>query len=321
MKRILLFLFLILTFTKDTLPCNICGGGTGELVVLALDGRALFNAGIFYDSYRGVWDQYGTYRESQYTKNQYRTSLSGAYRFDKHWQFAITIPYIVNFENVPGLKNHSSSIGDIVFSGRYEFFHEYQLKKKNNKNYIDATLPYLAVTFGLTMPTGRSEESAENDVDVTGKGFFMSSLGVSLTKSLIKNKLQVSMDFSWQHCFKKTYEKYFGQTLSTPFVKQQGDKFNYDVMFNYIFSSWHAVSFSVAGYSQTPYSINDIRTDLSDERNINFTLMYTYYPTVKFRITPQIKWNLPINNIGKNAPGSTTFGLNLTYYIEDYNIK
>lgn len=321
MRRILPFFIFLFILIPETKTCNICGGGTGELVVLALDGRALFNAGIFYDSYKGVWDQYGTYRVSQYTKNQYRFSLSGAYRFDKHLQFAVTIPYIMNYQNVPGLKSNSSSFGDIVMSGRYEFFHEYQLKKKNNKDYIDRTLPYLAVTFGLTLPTGKSEENAENDVDVTGKGFFMSSLGISLTKTLIKNKFQVSMDFSWQHSFQKTYESYFGQKLSTPMVKQQGDKFNYSMMFNYIFNSWHAVSFSASGYSQSPYTINSVRTELSDERSINFTMMYSYYPTLLFRITPQIKWNIPLDNLGKNATGSTTFGVNFTYYFDDYDIK
>lgn len=213
-----------------------------------------------------------------------------------------------------------SNIGDIIINGRYEFFHEYQLKKKNGKEYIDKSLPYLAVTGGLTIPTGKSEETAENDVDVTGKGFFMSSLGLSMTKSIIEGKFQVSMDLSWQHSFKKTFDMSFGQKV-TPYEKQQGERYNYSLMFNYIINRWHAASLSVSGYSQNNYSINNKPTEGSDEHNLNFTLMYTYYPTQSLRITPSLKWNIPSNNIAKNSPGSTTFGVNLTYYIEDLDIK
>ncbi len=320
MKRLIPIFILLLFLQPKIKPCNICGGGTGELIVLALDGRALFNAGMFFDSYRGIWDQNGKYLLSDYTKNQYRFSVSAAYRFNKLLQVAVTIPYIANYSNVPGLKSNSASLGDIVLNGRLELLHEFQLKKKNGNDYMDRTLPYVALTFGLTLPTGKSDEDALNDVDVTGKGFFMSSLGVSVTKSLIESKLQVSADFSWQHSFKKTYDKQFGVT-TTPFVKQQGDKFNYSLMFNYIFSSWHAVSLSVSGYSQNAYTINNNVTPLSDEHNLNFTMMYTYYPSLRIRVTPQIKWNIPTDNIGKNSTGSTTFGVNLTYYFEDYFIK
>ena len=319
MRKIILFFILAFAISQPVQTCNICGGGTGELTILALDGRALFNAGMFFDSYRGVWDQHGNYLESQSTKNQYRFSVSAAYRFNKLLQVAVTIPYIQNYSNVRGLKSSGGTLGDIILSGRFEIFHEFQLKKKNGRDYMDNTLPYLAVTFGLTLPTGKSDEYAENEVDVTGKGVYTTALGVSLTKSILKNRLQFSFDFSWQHSFEKTYDRMFGEP-STSFVKQQGDKYNYSVMFNYIFSSWHAVSLSATGYSQNPYSINSIKTIDSDENNLNFTMMYTYYPTLRIRITPQIKWNIPVNSIGKNSPGSTTFGVNLTYYFEDYNI-
>ncbi|RPI16083.1 MAG: hypothetical protein EHM58_12630 [Ignavibacteriae bacterium] len=321
MKKSLLFILLLLALqVNETRPCNICGGGTGDLVVLALDGRMLFNAGLFYDSYIGRWDQRGTWREFDYTENQYRFSFSGAYRFNRHLQGAITIPYVMNYNNIPEQTHNGSGIGDISLSGRYEFFHEFQVKRKNNKDYIDNKLPYLAITFGLTLPTGKSEENADSEVGVTGKGYFVSSLGVSLTKTIIKNHLQVSTDISWQHSFKKTYEKYYN-IAQTPFEKQQGDKFNYSASFNYIFNNWHALTLSVTGSNQSAsmYEKNSVAN--SEERNLNFMFSYTYYPSTPFRITPSIKWTLPQDNMGKNASGSTTFGVNLTYYFADYDIK
>jgi outer membrane autotransporter protein len=127
------------------------------------------------------------------------------------------------------------------------------------------------------LPTGKSEETAKNEIDVTGKGFFTTSLGVSLRKSVIKNRFQLIADFSWQHSFSKEYKTYFGGP--PPFsTKQAGDKFNYSLTANYIFSSEHAVSFTASGFNQGSYLINDIAANNSDERSMNFALAYTYYP-------------------------------------------
>jgi hypothetical protein len=319
-KIFLAFLVLIL-ITSVSKPCNICGGGTGDIVVLALDGRALVNLGFTYDSYLGVWDSKGVWRETNYRKDQARFSLGVAYRLNKRLQFGASIPYVYNKHNVPGFPGNGSAIGDISLSGRYEIFHEFQLVKRNNKSVIDSKLPYLAITFGMTLPTGKSEENAKNEVDITGKGYFMSSLGVSVTKSIIKNRLQLSTDFSWQHGFKKTYEKYFGEELSSPFTKNPGNKFNYSVSLNYIFNNWHAVTLTASGFSQSSYYVNNNIGLDSDERNLSFSAGYTYYPALLFRITPSVKWTIPNDNFGKNATGSTTFTVNFTYYFDDYNIK
>lgn len=319
--KLLLAVAILLLIINIAKPCNLCGGGTSDLIILSLDGRALINLGFSYDNYLGVWDQSGTWKQTNFTKTQIRYSLSGAYRVNKHLQFGLSIPFYVNHNAVPGLKQNSSGIGDINISGRYEFFHEFEMKKKDNKEQIDKILPYLALTFGITLPTGKSEETAENDVDVIGKGFYTTSLGVSLTKTIIKNKFQVSTDLSWQHSFKKTYDKYFGVPQSSPFIKQPGDKYYYGLTFNYIFSNWHAVSFSVTGYSQNAYFINSQEGVNSSEHGLNFMLMYTYYPSVPIRISPSIKWTIPTDNLGKNATGSTTFVLNFVYYFPDYDLK
>jgi hypothetical protein len=90
---------------------------------------------------------------------------------------------------------------------------------------------------------------------------------------------------------------------------------------NYIFGSEHAVSFTASGFSQNAYLLNSAAVNNSDEHTVNFVLAYTYYPHVQFRITPSVKWTLPSDNFGRNAASSTTFNINLTYYIPDYGIK
>ena len=321
MKSIIIITALIIfTVIQDSRACNVCGGGTNDIAVLALDGRMLFNLGFTFDHYNGIWDQTGKWRESDFSTNQYKIAAAIAYRLNRHIQFGVSMPYVINTSGYTGAKQNGSSIGDLSFSARYELFHEFQLKKSGKKKRIDNVYPYLAFVFGLTVPTGKSDETAENEVDVTGKGFYVSSFGVSVIKSIIRNHFQLSADFSWQHSFSHKYDKYFGGP--PPFsTKQAGDKFNYSLTANYIFGSEHAVSLTASGFSQNSYILDEKITSNSDERAINFILAYTYYPTVQFRITPSLKWTFPSDNFGRNATGSTTFNINFTYYIPDYSIK
>jgi hypothetical protein len=316
-KRILITLFAILASVNYAYACNVCGGGTNDVVVLALDGKVLFNVSFLYDNYLGVWDQTGRWRPAAYNQSQEKTTIAVAYRLNSHMQFSVSMPYVFNNSSVPGLKSSSNGFGDISINGRYEFFHEFQLRKKAGKTKMDNVLPYLALTFGLTLPTGRSDENALSEIDVTGKGFYTASVGISLIKSMIKNRLQLSTDLSWQHSFEKTYKKYFSQDLANPYAKQQGDKINYSASLNYILNSEHALAISIMGYSQTAYAINSVSYDNSLERNLSFAAAYTYYPTLQLRITPSVKWILTGDNLGRNSIGSTTFMLSVTYYIPE----
>ena len=320
-RKIILVAAVFTSLGSASYACNICGGGTGDVVVLALDGRALFNISFLHDRYLGVWDDAGRWHPTDFTQTQTKVTLAAAYRLSSHMQFSISLPYVFNNTNSPGLKPSGSGIGDISVNGRYEFFHEFQIRKQAGKPKLDNVMPYLAVTFGLTLPTGKNTETAGKEIDVTGKGFYTSSVGISLIKSIVKNRLQLSTDFSWQHSFEKTVKEEYGVSVSE-YKRKQGDKLNYSMSVNYIFGSEHALALSVAGYSQSPYSINSISADNSAERSMSFAAAYTYYPTLQFRITPSVKWVFTGDNMGKNATGSTTFMLSATYYIpEKLNTK
>lgn len=320
-KKFLVTAFLIIITAGKLFPCNSCGGGTSDLVVLSLDGIALVHFGFSYDNYRGVWDSEGIWRPSEYTQSQYKTIVSSAVRVSRHFQFAASIPYVMNRSNIPQLKTSGSGFGDLLVGGRYEMFHEFQVTKKNGKPSIDRTLPYLALTFGLALPTGTSEESAKNDVDITSRGFYTTSLGIAFVKSIVRSKFQVNADFNWLHSFEKTYDEYFGEPINSQFVKRPGDRFNYAIGVNYIFNSWHSVSLNAVGFSQSDYTVNGISGQDSDEKGLNFVLAYTFYPSIPFRITPSLKWTIPSDYMGKNYPATTTFNVNLSYYFSDLNLN
>ncbi len=315
MIKIFIILLFIAASETGIYACNSCGGGTGDLAVLSLDGLALFNIGYSRDMYTGVWDKDGKWLKSDYSQSQNRILTNAAYRLNRHIQFAVSLPFVFNTSSIPGMKKNGAGIGDLTIGGRFEIFHEFQPKKVGKKLKLDKTLPYTAITFGLTLPTGKSDETAENDVDITGKGFYTTSLGISLTKSIVKSKFQVMADFAWQHSFEKKYSKYFGEPINYDYRKQQGDKFNYSLTFNYIFNNWHSVTLGATSFAQNEYTINDKNGINSNERSSNLVLSYTYYPSVPLRITTTFKTGLPGDNLGINAQGSTGFNVSLTYYI------
>ncbi len=317
MNKIIVILIFVLSLQNSVYTCNSCGGGTGDLAVLALDGIALFNIGVSRDNYTGLWDKNGSWIQNKYSQSQYKIILNTAYRLNRHIQFAVSVPFVYNTSNIPGLKSSGSGIGDLVIGGRYEIFHEFQPKKDGKKLKLDKSLPYLAITFGLNLPTGKSEETEENDVDITGKGFYSTTLGISITKSIIKSKLQILGDLSWQHSFEKKYSEYYGTPINYEFIKQPGEKFNYALTANYIFNSWHAVSLTASGFLQNNYKINGAEGLNSNERSTNLILAYTYYPSIPFRITTSVKLGLPGNDFGVNAQGSTAFNISFTYYISN----
>ncbi|HWA05892.1 MAG TPA: hypothetical protein VG961_05040 [Ignavibacteria bacterium] len=315
MKTISIIFVFFLLFESPVYTCNSCGGGTGDLAVLSLDGLALFNIGLSRDQFNGVWDKNGTWLKNNYSQSQFKIAMNSAYRLNRHIQFAVSLPFIFNNSNIPGLKQNGSGIGDLTIGGRYELFHEFQPRKEGKRLKLDKTLPYLAITFGLNLPTGKSEENAENDVDITGKGFYSTTLGISVTKTIIRSKLQILGDFSWQHSFEKKYSSYFGEPITYDYRKQAGEKFNYSLTANYIINSFHSVSLTASGFFQNNYKLNGSEIDNSNERSSALILAYTYYPWVPFRITTSVKTGVPGDDMGMNAPGSTTFNINFTYYI------
>ncbi len=315
MKKLLIILIILFCY-EVSYSQVCCGGGVYDIAVLSLNKRALFGVGYKYDNFMGVWDSDNQWRKISQTYYQMTPSLSVAYRFNKHLQAGLLIPYIFNANELPGLPSSGNGIGDIVLSGRYEIFHEYALYKEKGKIKTDKVTPYFAVTFGMTFPSGKSDENANSEVGITGKGFYTTSLGLSFIKTIIKDKIQLGTDLSWQHSFPKTYTKYYNQDIQ-PYERKQGDRFNAVISANYFINFYNSVSLSFAGFFQNGYSINDAKVDNTNESTINFTASYTYYPKTYLRITPLFKWNIPSNGFGTNTAGSTLFGINLVYYIEN----
>lgn len=317
-KNILLIILILFFISGNVFGQSCCGGSFYDIAVLSLDKKALINFGLNYDNYSGAWNQKGEWKKLNITSWQMRPLIAGAYRFNKFLQAGMTIPYVINRNEFPGLPPQSSGLGDISVSGRFELFHEYERYKSGERYHIDRDKPYLAFTAGLTFPTGTSDETATTEAEITGKGIFSSSLGLSAVKSVIQKKFQIGLDLSWQHNFEKTYSKIYNEPLQESINKKLGDRIIYGLSFIYLINDFHAASASIGGFRQGTYKINDIAGDNSDESSFNFSASYTYYPVSFIRITPTIKWFIPRNDYGKNTTGSYTYVINFVYYFENY---
>lgn len=319
MKKLYILIFGLLLAVPyfNTYSQSCCGGSFYDIAVLSLDKKMLFNVGFNYDNNIGLWDQNGTWSKYKQTTWQMRPAISGAYRFNNNIQAGLSIPYIFNRNEIPGLTPQGSGIGDITLSGRYEFFHEFQRFKTGQRTKIDTKYPYLALTFGMIIPTGKSDETALQETDITGKGFYSTSLGVSCLKSLVKDKFQAALDIGWIHSFEKTYEQSYGVPVS-PYKRKQGDRFSYALSLNYLINFWNAVSVTIAGFNQGDYQTNGFSELNSGERLYSFSASYSYYPTLDIRITPSVKWILPTDNFGTNTNGAVTYVINAVYYIERF---
>lgn len=316
MKKLLYIIIFFVIFKTNVHSQACCGNGLFDVSVLSLNKRAMFGLNFRYDNYIGVWDDRSEWRKINYTSYQLTPSFSTAYRFNRHLQIGLSIPYVLNKEDLPDLPTNGSGPGDISINGRYEIFHEFQEKEIGKNIVIDKTLPYLAVVFGFILPTGTSDESANSNVDITGRGMYSSILGLSAVKTLIRDKLQFGTDFNWQHNFQQTYEKYFNQPLANPFTKQVGDRYNLAVSLNYILNLKHSFAFYLSGFLQNSLRLDGTEVNNSNEALLNCALGYSYYPTTYLRLNSVLKWNFPTSNLGKNSSGSITATLNLIYYIE-----
>ena len=317
MKKILILIFLTgIIFPVKLYSQSCCGGSFYDIAVLSLDKKALFNIGYNYETFQGNWDSKGKWNNISYTSYQIRPLLASAYRFNKNFQAGVSIPFVFNRNELPGLASpNGSSVGDISVSGRYEIFHEYQRSVINQRSQTDSKTPYLALTTGLIFPTGKSDESATTEADITGKGYFTASLGLSALKSIVQNKFQIAFDFNYQHNFSKTYTKYYN-VEQLPYKMKLGDRFNYALSLNYLVNVRHALSVSFSGFRQGAYTINELEGSNSNEHGISFMGSYTYYPMPVFRVTPSFKWFLPNDNFAKNTTGSYLLAVNLVYYLE-----
>lgn len=123
-----------------------------------------------WDEDRG-WVPYG----AEYAEAEWRTSLWVMARLAERAFLFGRVPWLYNQRHAGDLGRSGSGLGDVQAGARYEAVQVGE----------SSAMPALAFTLAVTAPTGRAVVEASDPLgaDVTGRGAWVTSLGVSLEKT------------------------------------------------------------------------------------------------------------------------------------------
>jgi hypothetical protein len=120
----------------------------------------------------GNWDALGTWHPNpgDYSENELRAHLSALVALHDRLQLSGRLPWVMTTKSAGPLSESGNGLGDSQLALRYEPVFQGEV----------AWLPEIAVTAGLTMPTGRPTSAAQTILgsDVTGRGAWMLSASV-----------------------------------------------------------------------------------------------------------------------------------------------
>ena len=99
----------------------------------------------------------------------------GTLRVLERGQVTVLVPVVETFRHVPGLSNAGGGLGDVNLAGRYDVLSARE----------SAWAPGIAALLGVTVPSGRTPESAHGALaaDATGIGAFQLNAGLALEQT------------------------------------------------------------------------------------------------------------------------------------------
>lgn len=105
----------------------------------------------------------------------FEQQIAATMRVLSHGQITAVIPIVETYRSVPGLTDAGGGIGDIQLGARYDFV----------ETGTSRTWPGIALSWSLTVPTGRAPESATQPLaaDATGTGGLQAGGQLSLEKT------------------------------------------------------------------------------------------------------------------------------------------
>lgn len=170
-------LVLGLLFSRQAQGSACCGSGHGlgqrlnrsENAALAVSIRAANRFGS-YDPTAGFFRA-----PSATVDDEIRADLSGLYAPVRGLQFGISVPFVFNVRTLGSDSAWNGGIGDVSASARFDILPVETLR----------SWPAVALTMGLTVPTGRPIADARDKLatDATGQGIFEVRPGIFWEKS------------------------------------------------------------------------------------------------------------------------------------------
>lgn len=147
--------------------------GTGRLAVwedLAVGFSSSLGDAAGDWSERGTWRAYGDYLD-----REWRLSAWGIYRLAEHLEISGRVPWVITERAAGSIDDSGNGLGDLSLGARWDLLPLGSIEG----------IPGVALTFGATLPTGRTADESETilGADATGRGAWALTAGVSLEKT------------------------------------------------------------------------------------------------------------------------------------------
>ncbi len=184
--------------SRSAMPNLITGDFRAQM------GLAFSNSAITESS--GIDGQI-TNKSNQSHEVQETLSLSTAYLFDPYWQLNLSVPVRKNSYQTSQSRETDTALGDIKFGLAYEALPELSYSFWRPRVFVYST---------LTLPTGRSSYEAQNRLatDISGRGFYTTSIGAAAFKIFTPVDLYFASEFS--RGFKRNFETNSGPISVNP---------------------------------------------------------------------------------------------------------
>lgn len=273
-----------------------CCAGSGALTPgrLAIHEKALIGGQLRAAGVLGSFDARGNYTGSPSGSSEldFEQDLYGAVRVVDQGQLALLVPFVETRRQAQGGSEFGGGVGDLNASARYDFYNAGRSK----------FIPGIAMLAGLTLPTGRSVESAKRPLatDATGVGALQGNIGVAAEQSY----------GHW--LFNSTFlvAKRVGRTVNGV-TETLGTQFTVLAATAYSFDNDAALallaSFTVEGQAV----INGSRVPDSQRRLLLVSVAGLWPLSDTWRLQGSLFLNPPVPQLGRNTPatGGFTFGV------------
>jgi hypothetical protein len=227
------------------------------------------------------------------TEWEFEQDLFGALRVLPRGQLALLVPAIETYRRTPNQSSFGGGIGDINLSARYDF------TLAGEARYI----PGIAVLAGITFPTGKSIESADNPLgtDATGVGTYQANLGLAIEQTA----------GPWLFGITGLVAKRGSRTVG-PVTTSLAAQWTLLASAAYTFPNDAAVagivSYAVEGSPEVSPDVSSGTLDAT--RRMPLLGMVGLYPfTDAWRLQGGLFLNPPISSLGQNTPAQLQFVL------------
>lgn len=233
MKQVFLTIFSSVFF-NNAFAGSCCGGGSSSSLILISDNKEEYGIGMSFRNDVGQTDSdgYSSFYSGQTKDQQLNLNIQYQRIIADRFQAAFKTSFVQKDINKSNIHETKNGPGDIELQGTYEFLPEYTYSMFKPRGFV-----YLKQGIPLSRSLYNSQSAVFSDV--TGSGFYSTSIGSFFLKHVSDYNLKLSLE--WQHFYSRSfgaltvanYEKFYvpiGISYAIPaskFALGLGQNFNY----------------------------------------------------------------------------------------------